>query len=107
MEKETIEMIKIVLEKDKDLTDLQRQGIMEEIRRKNSPRPKLITSREACEILEIGKAQLSVLCKRGMVARIKYSKVGARYYLETIEYYKYHGEAMPGIEALQEKQFSN
>jgi len=107
MNKNTITAIESILKTDLDLTDLQRQGIMEEIRRKNSPRPKLITSREACEILEIGKAQLSVLCKRGMVARIKYSKVGARYYLETIEYYKYHGEAMPGIEALQEKQFSN
>ena len=106
MEKTTIELIKIALSKDKDLSDLQRQGIMEEIRRKNTPQPKLIKAREVCEILEISKAKLSILCKLGLIARIKYSKVGARYYLETVEYYKYHGEAMPGIEALQEKQFS-
>ncbi len=106
MQKNTVSMIELALRSDPDLTDLQRQGIMEEIRRKNSPQPKLIKAREVCEILEISKAKLSILCKLGLIARIKYSKVGARYYLETVEYYKYHGEAMPGIEALQEKQFS-
>ena len=106
MKKDTVAMIELALRNDPDLTDIQRQGIMEEIRRKNSPRPKLITAREVCEILGISKAKLSILCKQQLIARIKYSKVGARYYLETIEYYKYHGEAMPGIEALQTKQFS-
>ncbi len=100
MQKNTMELIKMAIENDSELSDMQKQGILQEIRRKEAPRPKLITSKEACEILQCGKAQLSILCKRGLVARIKYSQVSARYYLETVEYYRYHGEAMPGIEAL-------